>query len=123
MQNVTKMLYETSYYLNMLVDHKNTDTTIESRVFNSDNMKLGTDYLYVTLDRFSSVPVSIFDAVMTMCALIAKKNGMKGNIIVESPSKILSVLGFNFEANFDLIRENIKKYKRGPVCVGLASNF
>lgn len=112
MQNVTKMLYETSYYLNMLVDHKNTNTTIESRIFNSDNMKLGTDYLYVTLDRFSSVPISIFDAVMTICALIAKKNGMKGNIIVESPSKILSVLGFNFEANFDLIRENIKKYKR-----------
>lgn len=112
MQNVTKMLYETSYYLNMLVDHKNTDTVIENRVFNSDRMKIGTDYLYVTLDRFNSIPISIFDAIITMCALIAKKNGMKGNIIVESPSKILSVLGFNFEVNFDLIRENIKKYKK-----------
>lgn len=112
MQNVTKMLYETSYFLNLLVDHKHVSTPMEQRTFNSDNMKYGTDYLYLTLDRFSSAPISIFDTVMILCALISKKNGMKGNIIVESPSKIMSVLGFNFEANFDLIRENIKKYKR-----------
>jgi hypothetical protein len=112
MQNVTKMLYETSYFLNLLVDHKITDTPLEQRIFNSDTMKIGTDYLYVNLDRITNVPVSIFDTVMILCALISKKNGMKGNIIVESPSKILSVLGFNFELNFDLIRSNIKKYKK-----------
>ena len=112
MQNLTKMLYETVYYLNMLVDHKNTTVPMLERVFNSDAMKYGTDYLYLDLDRFTTVPVSIFDSVMILCALVAKKNGMKGNIIVESPSKILSVLGFNFEANFELIRENIRKYKR-----------
>ena len=112
MQNLTKMLYETSYYLNLLVDHKNTTTELESRILNSDSMKYGTDYLYLNLDRFSNVPVSIFDAVMMLCALVSKKNGMKGNIIVKSPAQILSVLGFNFELNFDLIRENIKKYKR-----------
>ena len=112
LQNLTKMLYESVYYLNLLIDHKNTTTTLESRILNSDAMKTGTDYLYITLDRFSSVPVSIFDAVMILCALVSKKNGMKGNIIVNSPSQILSVLGFNFELNFDLIRENIKKYKR-----------
>ena len=112
MQNLTKMLYETVYYLNMLVDHKNTTVPMLERVFNSDAMKYGTDYLYLDLDRITTVPVSIFDSVMILCALVAKKNGMKGNIIVESPSKILSVLGFNFEANFELIRENIRKYKR-----------
>ena len=112
MQNVTKMLYETSYFLNLIVDHKITENPLEQRKFNSDNMKTGTDYLYLNLDRFTNVPVSIFDSVMILCALISKKNGMKGNIIVESPSKILSVLGFNFEANFDLIRANIAKYKR-----------
>ena len=112
MQNLTKMLYETVYYLNLLVDHKNTTTELSQRILNTDAMKTGTDYLYLKLDRFSTVPVSIFDAVMMLCALVSKKNGMKGNIIVKSPSQILSVLGFNFEANFDLIRENIKKYKR-----------
>ena len=112
MQNLTKMLYETAYFLNLIVDHKNTDNPIEQRILNADNMKFGTDYLYLDLDRFTNTPVSIFDAVMMLCALVSKKNGMKGNIIVKSPSQILSVLGFNFELNFDLIRENIKKYKR-----------
>lgn len=112
MQNLTKLLYETSYYLNLILDHKNTTTPLEQRIFNADTMKYGTDYLYITLDRISTVPVSIFDTVMILCALVSKKNGMKGNIIVESPSKIMSVMGFNFEANFNLIRENITKYKR-----------
>ena len=112
MQNLTKMLYETSYYLNLIIDHKNTTVPMDQRIFNSDSMKYGTDYLYITLDRFSTVPVSIFDSVMILCALVSKKNGMKGNIITKSPAQILSVLGFNFELNFDLIRENIQKYKR-----------
>lgn len=112
MQNLTKMIYETSYFLNLIVDHKNTDTDIEQRIFNADAMKIGTDYLYIKADRLTSVPISLFDTIMLLCAMISKKNGMKGNIIVNSPSQILSVLGFNFEANFDLIRENIKKYKR-----------
>jgi hypothetical protein len=65
-------------------------------------MKIGTDYLYLNLDRFSSVPVSIFDSVIILCALLSKKNGMKGNIIANNPSKILAVQGFNFDLNFDL---------------------
>ena len=112
MQNLTKMLYETVYYLNLLVDHKNTTTPLDERILNSDAMKTGTNYLYLNLDRLTSGPVSIFDSVMILCALVSKKNGMVGNIIVKSPAQILSVLGFNFELNFDLIRENIMKYKR-----------
>ncbi len=112
MQNLTKMLYETAYFLNLIVDHKQTENPMEQRILNADNMKFGTDYLFLDLDRFTNVPVSIFDSVMILCALVSKKNGMKGNIIVKSPAQILSVLGFNFELNFDLIRENIKKYKK-----------
>ena len=112
MQNVTKMLYETTYFLNLLVDHKDNTTSLDERILNKDAMKIGTDYLYLNLDRISSIPVSIFDTVIILCALLSKKNGMKGNIIANSPSKILSVQGFNFELNFDLIRENILKYKR-----------
>ena len=112
MQNLNNLLYDTCYYLNLLVDNKDTTTPMETRILNSDAMKTGTDYLYITLDRFTTIPVSIFDAVIVLCALVSKKNGMKGNIITSTPSKILSVLGFNFELNFDLIKQNIQKYKR-----------
>ena len=112
MQNLTNLLYESSYFLNMLVDHKNTTVPFEQRILNSDAMMTGTDYLFVTLNRFSTTPISIFDTVVILCALVSKKNNMKGNIIVKNPAQILSVLGFNFELNFDLIRENIQKYKR-----------
>lgn len=112
MQNLTNLLYETCYFLNLLVDNKDTTTPMETRILNTDAMKTGTDYLFITLERFSPIPISIFDTVITLCALISKKNGMKGNIITSTPSKVLSVLGFNFEANFDLIRSSIQKYKR-----------
>lgn len=112
MYNLTDLLYETCYFLNMLVDNKDTTSPTRRQLLNSDAMKTGTDYLFLTLERFSSIPVSIFDAVVVLCALVAKKNGLKGNIIHSDASKILAVKGFNFEANFDLIRENIKKYPR-----------
>lgn len=112
MYNLTDLLYETVYFLNLLVDNKDTTTDIETRILNSDAMKTGTDYLFIKLERFTPVPVSIFDAVVILCALVSKKNGMKGNIICNSAAQVLSVLGFNFEADFDLIRESIKKYPR-----------
>lgn len=112
LQNLTNLLYDTVYYLNLLVDNKDTTTPMETRILNTDAMKTGTDYLFITLDRFSQIPVSIFDAVVILCVLVSKKNGMKGNIITSTPTKVLSVLGFNFEANFDLIRQSINKYKR-----------
>jgi hypothetical protein len=111
MQNLTRLIYETTYFIHLLEDNKDTTTPMETRIFNSDAMKTGTDYLYLQLDRFTPVPVSIFDSVVIMCALVCKKNGMKGNIITQHAGKILSVLGFNFEANFELIRQSINKYK------------
>jgi hypothetical protein len=111
MQNLTKLIYDTCYFIHLLVDNKDTTTPMETRILNTDAMKTGTDYLYLNLDRFTPVPVSIFDSVVIMCALVCKKNGMKGNIITQHAGKILSVLGFNFEANFELIRQSINKYK------------
>ena len=43
-----------------------------------------------------------------MIALVSKKNGFAGNII-HTPSKTLAILGFNFEADFTAIREEIRK--------------
>lgn len=112
MYNLTDLLYETVYFLNLLVDNKDTTTPIETRILNRDAMKTGTDYLFLNLNRITAIPVSIFDSVIILCALVSKKNGMKGNIICERAGQILSVLGFNFEANFDLIKESIAKYPR-----------
>ena len=112
MHNLTNLLYDTCYFLNLLVDNKDVATPLEARVLNADAMKTGTDHLYITLDRFSAVPISIFDSVVILCALVSKKNGMKGNIIADSHAKVLSVLGFNFELDFDLIKSSIKKYPR-----------
>lgn len=112
MLRLTNLLYDTCYFIHLLVDNKDTTTPIETRILNRDAMKTGTDYLYVKLDRFSPVPISIFDSVVILSALVSKKNGMKGNIITKSAGKILSVLGFNFELDFDLIKETIKKYPR-----------
>ena len=112
MQNLTNVLYDTSYFLNLLVDHKSKTVPFEHRILNNDAIKLGTDYLFLNLNRLTTTPVSIFDSVIILCALISKKNSMKGNIIMKSPAQILSVLGFNFELNFDQIRKNIEKYKR-----------
>ena len=112
MQNLTNVLYDTSYFLNLLVDHKCKTVPFEHRILNNDSIKLGTDYLFLNLNRLTTTPVSIFDSVIILCALISKKNSMKGNIIMKSPAQILSVLGFNFELNFNQIRQSIQDYKR-----------
>lgn len=112
MQRLTNLLYDTCYFIHLLVDNKDTTTPIESRILNRDAMKTGTDYIYLKLDRFSPVPISIFDSVVILSALVSKKNGMKGNIITNHAGKILSVLGFNFELDFDMIKETIQKYPR-----------
>lgn len=112
MYNLTDLLYETVYFLNLLVDNKDTTDPTRELLLNNDAMRTGTDYLYLVLERFSPVPISIFDTVVILCALVSKKNGMKGNIIHSSAGKILSVFGFNFEADFDLIRESIKNNPR-----------
>lgn len=105
--NLTKMLYESIYFLNMLIDNKDVRTDINNRLFNEDAMHEGTDYLYIKLERITETPISIFDAIVIMAALLCKKNSMKGNILVK-PAQILSILGFDFEENFDLIRKKIK---------------
>lgn len=111
MQRLSDLLYETCYFINMLVDNKDTTTPLETRILMTDAMKTGTDYLYINLDRITTIPVSIFDSIVIMTALVCKKNSLKGTIITQHAGKILSILGFNFEANFKLIRESIEKYK------------
>lgn len=109
--NLTKILYESIYFLNMLIDNKDVKTDIDTRLFNEDAMHEGTDYLYIKLERITDTPISIFDSIVILATLLCKKNSMKGNILVK-PAEILSVLGFNFEANFDLINKKIRENPR-----------
>lgn len=103
MYNLTQLMFETVYFINMLVDKKNQ---IHRPRLNF--------YLTIKLPRITVDPVSIFDAVILLCALTCKKNYFKGNIIKSGP-QILTVMGFDFEENFKLIRENIIKDKKQKV--------
>lgn len=95
MYKMTQMMFESIYALNMMVDKKESETK----------------YIYIDLPRVTLDKVSVFDSIILLCALTSKKNGMKGEII-STPTKILSVLGFNFNADFKAIIENIEKNSR-----------
>lgn len=103
MYNLTQLMFETVYFINMLVDKKNQIHRPKLNFF-----------LTIKLPRITVDPVSIFDAVILLCALTCKKNHFKGNII-KSGAQILTVMGFDFEENFKLIRENIKNDKQQKV--------
>lgn len=91
MYKMTEMLFEVIYAFRMMLDKKNETTAITLEF-----PKLLSD---------SSVP--LFNAVIFLCALIAKKNGMKGNVL-HTPTKILSVMGFNFRQNIGELRDYIR---------------
>ena len=87
---MTKVIFENIYLIRMLLDKKDE---ISSVVINLPKISL-----YTT--------VSLFDAVVALCAILCKKNQLKGEILID-PSKILHVMGFDFENEFDAIREDI----------------
>lgn len=100
MYHLTQMMFESVYFVNMLADKKNDYHRPQDGF-----------YLTINLSRISNRPVSIFDSVILLCALMCKKRNFTGNII-NSGTKILSVMGFDFKENFANIREDIKKNHR-----------
>lgn len=100
MYKLTDLMFETVYFINMLVDKKHEIYRPKLNFF-----------LTVKLPRITNLDVSIFDAVILLCALTCKKNKFAGNII-NSGTKILTVMGFDFEENLTLIREEIKNNKK-----------
>jgi hypothetical protein len=95
MYKMSEMLIECIYSFKMLIDKKN-----EINSFEVELPKL-----------FSDKKINIFNLVIFTFALICKKNKFKGNILIE-PSKILSVLGFNFKENINLIKQFIIENSR-----------
>lgn len=86
--NLMKIIYESSYYLKMILDNRELLST--TTVYNS-----GTHS-----------NTNIFDLVIYLCALIVKKNGFEGNIPTDI-HEIGSVLGFNFKLDLKILKENI----------------
>lgn len=90
MYKLTEMLFEVMYVFRMLIDKKeeiSNFTLVLPKLFNLKQIKL-------------------FDVIILLFALLCKRNKMAGNILIE-PSKILSVMGFNFDNDFELIKNEI----------------
>lgn len=91
MYKMTEMLFEIIYTFRIMLDKKDA-----------------TSKLTFTLPRvFPQKDLNLFTTTVFLCALISKKNKMAGNILA-SPSKIMSVMGFNFQADFAAIRMEIR---------------
>lgn len=91
MYKLTEMLFEIIYVFRMMVD-KSSETK---------NVMLSLPK--ITNER----EVSLFHTTAILCALISKKNGFTGEII-STPSKTMSILGFNFGADFEAIRKTVQ---------------
>lgn len=91
MYKMTEMLFEIIYTFRILLDKKDA-----------------TSKLTFTLPRvFPQKEMTLFNTTVFLCALVSKKNKMAGNILA-SPTKIMSIMGFNFKADFAAIRMEIR---------------
>lgn len=91
MYKMSAMLFEGIYAFKLMIDKKSEISNVT-----------------ITLPKlFSFREIKLFDSIVLLFALLSKKNGFAGNILV-TPTKILSVLGFNFKNDFQLIRETIR---------------
>lgn len=95
MYKMTQLVFEIIYFIRLISDKSNQ-----------------TRKIYIDIPKILSnnTKVSLFEIVVFLISLICKKSGMLGNII-NTPTKTLSVLGFNFRADFDKIRQDIKNNK------------
>ena len=91
---LTEIMFECIYFINMLIEKKNEISTIT-----------------LQLTKISEKKVPLFDSIILLCVLFNKKNHLKGEILI-SPSKILHVLGFNFDRN--VINSTIEYIKSNP---------
>ena len=86
--DLAKMMYETTHLVRMIIDDQE-------------------DYKKIHINLpYASEPVSLFDTVLFLCALSAKKIGMAGNCPLKG-YQIAQVYGFNFKEDIDLIRDQI----------------
>lgn len=86
--NLMKILYETTYYLKMIID--NRYLLQATTVFNNS----------------TNTNCNIFDLVIYACALVCSKYGYAGNI-PSNPHEIGKLMGFNFKEDLVVLKQNI----------------
>ena len=88
MFNLMRIMYESTFYLKMIIDNRET---------------LGYTTIYNNSIRSNC---NIFDLIIYTCALICKKYGYEGNIPTD-PHEIGKVMGFNFQQDLTVLKEQI----------------
>lgn len=69
--------------------------------------KTETSRMMIDIPLITVTPQSLFDIQVLLICLMCKKNGMEPSLLT-SPSKILYILGFNFDADLEKIKDDIK---------------
>ncbi len=88
---LSKILFENVYLMKMIFEKKDEIPGI-----------------LLSLPKVSPfAEVSLFDAIVALCAMTCKQNHLKGEILTR-PSAIMHVIGFNFEKDFETIRKDIE---------------
>jgi len=86
--NLMKIIYESTYYFKMILD--NRELLPYTKIYNS------------TLQQ----EVTLFDMIIYLCAIIIRKYGYMGNI-PDEPHAIGRFMGFNFQEDLTILKENI----------------
>lgn len=86
-----KIMFEHVYLLKMISDKKNE-----------------TSKIMIDIPLITQNPVSLFELEVILICLLCKHMGMIPDLLT-TPSKILPVLGFNFDTDIDAIRADIEK--------------
>jgi len=107
MFDITRIMFETSYFMKMLMDNKKSTSRITLFVNNLNK----------------NIP--LFDMIIYAYALICRKFEYAGNIPAD-PEQVAAVYGFNFKDDLSVIKSNIKadKYlKNDTVLYSLISDM
>lgn len=94
MYRLTKMIFEVTHFYRMIQDNKKYTSLIMM-----DMPKLFGDEMF-----------SFFDSLLFSMVLISKRMGYNGEI-VDTPTKIMSILGFDFKKDYATIRAIISDSK------------
>lgn len=89
-----KIMFEHVYLQKMLCDKANETSRIK-----------------VEIPLITTLPVSLFEMEIILICLLCKHNGVEPDLLKE-PTDVLSVLGFNFDADLEAIRNEITSNPR-----------
>ena len=87
MFSITEMLYESCYFMHMILDNKD----------------ISSQYLTIQNARHN-MTVSLFDFIVYIFAMVCRKNGFEGTI-PSDPADVARIYGWNFKGLFKKLQE------------------